>query len=201
MKLSMVMLMLLGAFPAFADEGTTIPMDRVPAEARPFVEQGARPLAVESADLNGDGLPDFVLVLEKQKVKPSDPDIDKRQRPLLILVGQPGGALKEVKRNESIVYCSTCGGAMGDPFVGVEAAPKTFTVSHYGGSAQRWSLEYRFNYSRRDNTWQLVRVTEESFSALEPNKVKTKVYTPPKDYGKIAIEDFDPENWKHRGVK
>jgi hypothetical protein len=201
MRLSMVILMFLAAFPAFAGEDSTIPMDHVPAEVRPFVVKGFRPLSVESADLNGDGLPDFVLVLEKQKAKPSDPDIDQKQRPLLILVGQPGGALKEMKRNESIVYCSTCGGAMGDPFVGIEAAPKTFTVSHYGGSAQRWSLEYTFNFSHRDNTWQLVRVKEENFNALEPNEVKTKIYTPPKHFGKIDIEDFDPENWKNRGAK
>jgi len=28
------------------------------------------------------------------------------------------------------------------------------------------------------------------------DKVETHVYTPPKDYGKIDIADFDPENYK-----
>jgi hypothetical protein len=30
-------------------------------------------------------------------------------------------------------------------------------VISYGGSASRWSVDYKFNYSRRDNTWHLVR--------------------------------------------
>jgi hypothetical protein len=119
----------------------------------------------------------------------------------LILVRHPGGALKEVKRNDRVVYCSTCGGMMGDPFQGVQAGPKTFTVSHYGGSGWRWSVDYTFKYSRRDNTWQLVRVAESSFHASAPDQGKTAVYTPPKYYGKIDIAEFDPEHWKGQGPK
>jgi hypothetical protein len=158
-------------------------------------------LSLASADLIGDGLKDFVLVLERQKAQASDPDIEDRQRPLLILLRRPGGAIEEVKRNEKLVYCSTCGGTMGDPFQQLRAGPRTFTVSHYGGSGWRWSVDYRFNYSRRDKAWQLVRVEESSFHAGAPHKVKTAVYTPPKHYGKIDIADFDPENWKRQGVK
>src|SRR5215471_8106430 len=167
-----VLLLVVIGHTAFAEEGTYLPMDQLPPEVMPIVAQGTRPLSLAGADLNGDGLQDFVLVLEKQKAQPSDPDIEDRQRLLLILVRQPGGALKEVKRNDRIVYCSTCGGMMGDPFQGVQAGPNTFTVSHYGGSAWRWSVDYKFNYSRRDNTWQLVRVEERSFHASAPDKVK-----------------------------
>lgn len=85
---------------------------------------------------------------------------------------------------------------MGDPFQGVAAEPKTFTVSHYGGSAWRWSVDYTFNYSKRDNTWLLVRVEESSFHAFEPDKIKTDVYISPKHYGKIDIADFDPDHWQ-----
>jgi hypothetical protein len=200
MKLRILSLVLL-ALPALADEGIYLPMEKLPPEVRPFVATGTRPLSMAGADLNGDGLQDFVLVLERQKAQPSDPDREDRQRPLLILVRQPGGALKEVKRNDRIVYCSTCGGMMGDPFQGIQAGLKTFTVAHYGGSAWRWSVDYKFNYSRRDNTWQLVRVQESGFHTSEPGKVKTGVYTPPKHYGKIDIADFDPENWKGQGSK
>lgn len=189
------------ALPAFAADATYPPMEKLPPEVRPFVESGTQPLFSADADLNGDGLQDFVLVLERQKAKPSDPEIEERQRPLLILVRQPGGTLKEVKRNEKIVYCSFCGGVWGDPFQGVKAGPKTFTVSHYGGSAWRWSVDYKFNYSRRDNTWQLVRVEESNFHASEPDKAEKDVSTPPKDYGKIDIADFDPDNWKGQGPK
>jgi hypothetical protein len=187
--------------PALADEDRYIPMHKLPNEVRRFVDKGMKPLSLVSADLNGDGLKDFILVLERQKSKQSDPDIEDRQRPLLILIRQLDGTLKENKRNDKIVFCSTCGGMVGDPFLEVRAAKKTFTVSHYGGSAWRWSVEYTFKYSRIDNTWQLVNVKEGSFHASEAGSSKTLDFTPSKDYGKIDIADFDPEKWKGQGMK
>jgi hypothetical protein len=200
MKLRLIPLLALIS-PVVAAQTYYVPMDKLPVEVRPFIEKGALSLAFEAADLNGDGLQDFVLVLEKQKAKASDPDIEENQRPLLILIRRPEGSMLLAARNEKIVYCSGCGGVFGDPFEGIKAGLKTFTVYHYGGSAWRWSIEYKFNYSRRDNTWQLVRVQETTYHASEPNKQKVKVYTPPKDYGKIDIGNFDPDNWKGQGAK
>jgi len=105
------------------------------------------------------------------------------------------------KRNDRIIYCSTCGGMMGDPFVGITAGRKTFTVEHYGGSAWRWSNSYKFNYSRIDNAWQLVEVREESFHVSDQEGGESRTYTPPKDFGKIDIADFDPDNWMKKSVK
>jgi len=196
-----VLILIFFALPALADENRYIPINKLPSEVRPFVAKGMKPLSLVIADLNGDGLKDYILVLERQKSKPTAPDIDDRQRPLLILIRQPDRTIKEIKRNDKIVYCSTCGGMMGDPFLEVRAAKKTFTVSHYGGSAWRWSVEYTFNYSRRDHTWQLVKVEEGSFNAEDPEGGKAMVYTPNKDFGKIDIADFDPEKWKGQGQK
>lgn len=189
------------ALPVLADENIYLSMNKLPHEVRPFVAKGMKPLSLVSADLNGDDFKDFILVLEQQKLKPSSPDIVDRQRPFLLLIRQSDGTIKECKRNDRIVYCSTCGGMMGDQFQEVRAGKKTFTVSHHGGSAWRWSVDYTFNYSRLDNTWQLVRVKEESFHASGPDNGKTEVFTPNKDYGKIDIADFDPEKWKGQGQK
>lgn len=203
MKLGSVPGLVLLAAPALAQQPTVyLPLEKLPAAVRPFVARGTRPLALESADLNGDGLRDFILVLERQKARPSDPDIEERQRPLLILVGRRGGALKQVKRNDEIVLCSDCGGFLLDPFQGVRAGPKTFTVSHYDrGGGAFWSTNYTFRYSRRDDTWQLVRAEESSFQTGVSDKVETGIYTPPRHYGKIDIADFDPGNWRGRGRK
>jgi hypothetical protein len=173
----------------------------VPAGVKAFVTAGTTALACEVADLNRDGLDDVVLVLERQKAKPDDPDIETGQRPLLVLVRQPDGTYREVKRNDHVVYCKTCGGIMGDPFQGVDAGPGAITVLNAGGSSWRWAVEYRFAYSRRDATWQLVRVEETSLHAGDPTTEKVSVYTPPKHYGKIDIADFDPENWKGKGPR
>jgi hypothetical protein len=45
MKLGTAILMLLAAFPAFAGENSTIHMDQVPAEVKPFVEKSTCPSA------------------------------------------------------------------------------------------------------------------------------------------------------------
>jgi hypothetical protein len=169
---------------------------QIPTEVQPFVEKGTKAIALEAADLNGDGRKDFVLVLERENPSKDENDFPVKQRPLLILVRGEDGRLAEAKRNERVVMCSQCGGVFGDPFEGVIAARNTFTVHFYGGSSWRWAYSYKFNYSRVDKTWQLVRAQELSYHSYDPDKMKTLVFTPPKDFGKIDLADFDPENYK-----
>lgn len=173
----------------------------IPSELRIFVAANTTLLAHAGADLNGDGLSDYVFILERQKTNDADLEIETGQRPLKIALRQPDNSLKIVKTNDNIVLCSTCGGVFGDPFAELSAATKTFSVSHYGGSNWRWTNRFQFNYSRRDNTWQLVRVEESSFHTSDPETVKSAVYSPPKDFGKIDIADFDPENYQGSGQK
>lgn len=164
---------------------------KISAEVKPFIEKGAAAIAVESADLNGDGAMDFVLVTEPSKPEAKSDENNGDERTLLIIIRGADGKLTLAKRNSTVVYCKSCGGAFGDPFAGIEVKSNGFTVNNYGGSAWRWSESYQFNYSRRERTWQLVRVVQESFNALEPQKVKTVILTP-KKFGKIDINDFDP---------
>ena len=168
---------------------------KIPVEVAPFVESRTKAIALEKADLNSDGREDFILVLEKESPAKGQYDLPVNQRPLLILLRGADGKLTSAKRNERIVMCSECGGVFGDPFEGVITARNTFSVEHYGGSNWRWQFSYKFNYSRIDKTWQLVRVQEVSFHTSDPNKAKTKIYTPPRHFGKIDIADFDPENY------
>ena len=187
-------LILLCAAPQFvAAQDDTL---KIPEEVKPFVEAGTKAIAVEAADLNGDGRGDFVLVLERLNPAVDKDDFPVNQRPLLILLRGEGGRLAAAKRNERLVMCSKCGGVFGDPFEGVEAGRNTFTVNFYGGSNWRWKYAYRFNYSRVDQTWQLVRSEEIHYHTSDPDKMKTRVFTPPRDYGKIDLADFDPENYK-----
>ncbi len=172
---------------------------KVPAEVAPFVEIGTKAVALEAADLNGDGTPDVILVLESLK---SESEEEEGSRSLLILKRSADNKLSLAKRNDmGVVYCRTCGGAFGDPLDGIEVGTKTFTVNHMGGSAWRWTARYKFNYSRIHDTWQLVRVTESSFHTSDPNKFKERVYTPPRDFGKIDIADFDPEHFLKKAAR
>lgn len=173
---------------------------KIPAELKPFIELNSKAIALESADLNGDGIKDYILVLERENPTEKDEyDYPVNQRPLLILIRGKDKKLTEVTRNEKAVMCSSCGGMMGDPFMGIDIAKNTFTVDHYGGSSWRWSANYKFDYSRIDKTWQLVKIEEESFHASDQNNtMKRRVLTPPKDFGKVDIADFDPAYYEEK---
>lgn len=160
-------------------------------DVQPFVEKNTAILAVERGDLNGDGREDAVLVLE--------PEDEEQPRPLLILTRDAAGTLKLAKRSAKAVYCRTCGGAMGDPFQGITIGKRRFTVEHYGGSGSRWTASYTFGWSRRDQSWQLVRVELTSFHAGDPENVDKTVQKPPKDFGLIDITEFDPGDYEGRG--
>ncbi len=110
-KLAILLLCLFMSFEANA-ETDYIDDVKISEEIRRFILPDTRLLAIETADLNRDGQDDYLLVLEK-------PNVDEQQRSLLILTRQADGSLKLVKQNNKAVYCSNCGGMMGDPFQGI----------------------------------------------------------------------------------
>ena len=165
----------------------------VPAEVRPFVERGMGVAAIERGDLNADGRADVLLVLE-----PSDPE---QPRPLLLLVRDATGKLSLAKRSAKTVLCRNCGGVWGDPLDGIFVHKGRFTVAHYAGSNWRWSAKFTFGWSRRDQSWQLVRIEHQSYHTSDADKVETKVHVPPKHYGLIDVTEFDPEHYLGAGKK
>lgn len=167
--------------------------EKPPAELLPLLPKGAQLLDWQNADLDNDGRPDVLLIHEAAE--------DDGQRTLLIALRQSDGRLNVVKRNDKVVFCRQCGGIFGDPYESLEAGKGRFTVNHYGGSNWRWAFSFDFAYSRRDKTWQLVRVDESSFHTSAPDNMKTRTYKPPRDFGKIDFADFDPDNFKGVGPK
>ncbi len=187
-KITLILSIMLSAI-AFGGDTEEV---KIPAEVQPFVENNSKPIALEAADLNGDGRQDYVVVLERENPKIDDDGFPLEQRPLLLLIRGEDKKLTEAKRNGKIISCSECGGSQGDPFQGFDVGPNTFTVKHYGGSGMRWTAHWIFNYSKADKTWRLVRSEEETFSSGDPEKVDKKVKRP-EDFGKIDIADFDPK--------
>ena len=174
----------------------------VPSEVKPFVEKGKIAIALERGDLNADGRPDMVLVTSEFVAEDAAWEEGAGERSVMILVRESSGSLRLAARNDVIVYCQNCGGVFGDPFAGVDVKGTRFTVNNYGGSNDRWSYSYTFDYSRRDTTWQLVRVVDESFHTLDPKRtMKRRIYLPPKSFGLINFADFDPDNYLGKGKK
>ncbi len=69
---------------------------KVPAKVKPFIEQGSKAIALESADLNGDKIKDYILVLERKMSEAQNGDFPTSQRPLLILVSDKNKKLTSV---------------------------------------------------------------------------------------------------------
>ena len=187
---------LLAALPAFicAPAQAAPETIKLPAELAAFVPAGYFPIGQVSADLNRDGTPDHLLVVQNKK----DED---GARALLIITRGKDGTLKLAARNDKAVFCEKCGGMMGDPYQDPEAAAGRFTVGNNGGSAWRWSTQFGFAWSRRDEAWQLIRVESDSFHTSAPEKAKKTVHTPPKNFGKIDFADFDPDKYQGVGPK
>ena len=174
----------------------------VPDEVKRFVDKERIPVALETGDLNSDGRKDFILVVSE--IVPDDAPYEEGdgERSVIILVRESDNSLTLAARNNLVAMCKRCGGAFGDPFEGVVIQGTKFTVMNYGGSAERWSYSYTFSYSRRDRTWQLVRVEESHFHTLDPERTKKlRVYTPPKHFGLITFAEFDPDSFQGKGKK
>ena len=174
----------------------------IPDEIKRFVDGKRIPIALETGDLNADGRKDFVLVISDVVPEGAAYEEGAGERSVLILIRDANGSLNLAGRNDLVAMCKRCGGAFGDPFEGVVIKGTRFTVMNYGGSADRWSYSYTFNFSRRDNDWQLIRVEESNFHTLDPERtMKTRRYTPPKHFGLITFAEFDPEKFKGKGKR
>lgn len=104
-------------------------------------------------------------------------------------------------KSQTAIPDSSCGGAFGDCFSGVEFMKRGFAINLHGGGVQRWDKKFTFVYSGRDGTWELVDAEESAFQ-IRNNSLKLieKItYRPPHDFGKIKIEDFDPYDYLGNG--
>ena len=173
----------------------------VPAEVLALIPQGHTAIDVQSGDLNRDGRQDYVVVLQRVAPEAEPEKYDDEPRALLVITRQADGSLKIARTGAKAVLCRGCGGVWGDPLDGVTVEPGRFTVAHYGGSNSRWRRDFTFAWSRRDRTWQLVRVEESSYHISDVETVEQSGHTPPKHFGKIDLADFDPDDYLGKGPK
>jgi hypothetical protein len=154
-----------------------------------FATNGARIMDTLTGDLNNDGRPDALLVL--------DPPADSSQklgegapRTVLLLIRGEDGKLHQAASNQKVVPCATCGGVSGDPYGFVQLEPGQFTVRNGGGGRERWSDEFTVKYSADRKDWLLAKAMR-SVTDQDTDKHKLLELTP-KDFGDIAFKDFDP---------
>lgn len=114
-------------------------------------------------------------------------------RKLLVFIEDANHQMQLTGQSNEVVLCNTCGGVMGDPFQDIAFGKNKFTVMHYGGSNWRWSINTTFAWSNIDKQWQLIEQEESSFIATNPENMRTCSFKPPKDFGKISLEQYNDQ--------
>lgn len=157
-----------------------------PVKFRPWIAEGFRLFSVDEGDLDGDGIKDAAIVLESN---------DQSIRRLLILKGTSSRDYVLTGRSDEVVPCKDCGGLLsGDPFQGINLGKNRFTVWSSSSGGPHWSSFLTFAWSRLDKQWQLVTLeSSEDIPGASDDEQKDCTYKPPKDFGKISLEQIDPE--------
>jgi len=115
----------------------------VPAELTPFVPPGATAVEWHRADLNLDGRPDYLLVIEHHC----------DERTLRLVVRQTDGALTLAAESDHLITCRSCGGMYGG-YAGAILGRGSFTIQQETGSAAAGLGEkVTFVWSKKSKTW------------------------------------------------
>jgi hypothetical protein len=163
----------------------------IPEEVKPFVLKGYEILDLGKGDINADNLSDFILVLKNPA---EDSLFDERSpRPLLLLIRQPNGKLKQTVRNDNAVMGRHDGGVFGDPWEGMNVFKGGFGLSFYGGSSWRWSYHYEFKWNAVKKNWMLTKESSSSFHSADVEKTMKGIEIGLTELGDVPIEKFTTE--------
>ncbi len=176
-----------------------------PAEVKPFIIEGFEVLDYKTGDLNGDKKPDAIMILKN----PGEDSITEENpnRPMIVLIRQADGKLKQVLQNDHAIMCRHCGGVFGDRYEGLNICTNGFTLSFYGGSSWRWAYTYDFVYRPATKNWWLVKETQTNFHSGDPETTMKTAGISETEAGTKSLEKFDYEagyeesKWKVKTVK
>jgi hypothetical protein len=162
-----------------------------------FVPVGYRVQYSVAGDLNRDAWPDRVVVLDTAAIlTDATPQavVDRItwfHRPLLLLLGEPGGARYHLAaRNDSLVD-SRGSGPTGseDTFQRVAIKNGYFSVEGAGGSSLRWYKVTTFRYNPADQHWYLHRIGQDNTHIDGDEAVEHEVSTP-RNFGRVRFEQY-----------
>ena len=159
-----------------------------------LIPAGAEVLAESRGDINDDGVPDLVLALEHV---PAEGGASGPVRSLLLMVGSPDGGLRCAARNDRIIPCATCGGALGEPSIHLIAGDGAFTLVIEGGTGSLWSNEYAFRHEG-DNRWTLESIIETTHSRT--GSENTRRARTSDEFGQVEFSAFDPRAFEEPGL-
>ena len=193
--LRLVLSALLALAASIANASGEAKKEELVARIKTQIPHGYTVLDIVEGDLNRDQRPDLLAVLKHVDEKKLAAKGKEPVRPVVIFARQSNDQYQLAARGDRIVYCSTCGGQMGDPYGSLVLKKGYFTIEQYGGSAWRWAHYTTFNYDRKRKQWFLHKDGSEHFHVGAPKKVTTKVKSV-KDFGRISLQDFSHDKIK-----
>lgn len=124
-----------------------------------FVPDGWKLLDCVETDFNGDGIKDYIGVLDPAGSQ-GEGEIGWPPRILFAIASERAGQYRLDFQDESLIRTRSEGGVYGDPYLPLTAEGHSFATHTYGGSAWRWSEDYTYTY--KEGTWYLTS-SEESY--------------------------------------
>ncbi|MGH1335914.1 MAG: hypothetical protein ACRBFS_07280 [Aureispira sp.] len=121
-----------------------------------FIGAGQTLLREVEGDLNNDGIPDKVIVLENPANK-AQPDELSPPRSLVILQGNPQGQYRLWASSDKVVLCAQCGGIIGDPFRTIQIDQEAIILQQDGGSRERWERNSSIALHPTTEEWIIVK--------------------------------------------
>jgi hypothetical protein len=157
-------------------------------ELQVFEVNGMRILDSQVGDLNGDGRPDALIVLDPPST--SEEAGQGPSRTVLLAIRNAEGHLQVAVRSDKLVSCKRCGGVAGDPFGYARIDQDGFTLVTEGGSREHWWNRYAFKYASAKGDWMIEEV-ERGVADTIGGGAK-KIILTRKDLGEVRFEDFRP---------
>ncbi|MES2765575.1 MAG: hypothetical protein V4642_06900 [Bacteroidota bacterium] len=119
-----------------------------------FIPENYTALDTVFTDFNKDSEVDFALVIEgkdslieiRKYITENAENVDKPR--ILIICFKKDSGYELVEQSNTFILRSSEGGVLGDPFQGISAENGVLEIDFYGGSSDRWSLTYKFQYRK-----------------------------------------------------
>ncbi|HNY31424.1 MAG TPA: hypothetical protein PKO15_11110 [Fibrobacteria bacterium] len=163
----------------------------LPPEMARLVPPGYFVQGMYQGDLDLNGVDDFAMVVAREDEDSLAETTDRPvHRDLLLVLSRPDGSFHVAIRHPRALYCTRCGGIMGDPLEEISVDSGRFTIQQYGGAALRWSRTTRFSFDRHRADWYLDFDSTESFPIAQPDDASRHTATPI-EFGSVKLRDFD----------
>lgn len=163
----------------------------LPDELSPFLLPGHEVLDYVTGDLNADKRPDAILILKRAGEDTLQED--DFPRPMLLLLRQPDGKLKQVLRNDKAIMCRRCGGIFGDPYQQTDISDYGFSFHFYGGSSWRWTRQFDFSWQPAAKNWALEQEIISGFNANDPEMTMKETRIGKEELSDHFIDKFSSE--------